>query len=122
MGRHHDEDSDGVADQVHPIKPPGEPMRYRRDVARDDQVAIDAETAHIRAHLSAVADADDDPDTNADDVTITVTDHVDGDPALVSIVGELDMEPDAPYLRPGYDPDADDDGLRFTRYSEEGQE
>jgi hypothetical protein len=128
MGRHFDDDGDGRADQadqadVHPLKRAGEPMRYRRDVRRDEPPeAIAAETEHVREHLAMVADYDDDPTTHAADVVVRVLDHIDGDPELISIVGELDAEPDAPYLRPGYDPDADDDGLRFTRYSEEGQE
>jgi hypothetical protein len=93
-------------------------MRYRRDVPRDDQDAIDAETAHVRAHLSACCDPGDDEDARADEVTVTVTvvDHVNGHPYLVSIVGEIDAEPDAPYLREGYDPDADTEH-EFRRYS-----
>lgn len=83
-------------------------MRYRRDVPRDDQGAIDAETEHVRAHLSACCDPDDDPDTRVDEITIAVTDHVDGDPALVSITGEIDAEPVAPYLRDDYDPGAEE--------------
>jgi hypothetical protein len=78
-------------------------MRYVRDVPADDQAAVDAERAHVIAHLSAVADADDDPDTNADDVRTWVIEHPD-DPSLVRIVGELDAEPDAPYLKPDHDP------------------
>lgn len=118
MGLHHDEDRDGVADRVYAIKKPGEPMRYRRDVSRDDQFAIDAEIAHVRAHLASVADSDDDPTTHAGDVVVRVTDHVDGDPALVSVIGELDAEPDAPYLKPGYDPALDDDGTTYCEYQE----
>ncbi|PWK81742.1 hypothetical protein C8D88_116154 [Lentzea atacamensis] len=76
-------------------------MKYTRDLpegATQDQ--IDRTIAHVRAHLSAVADADDDPDTNADDVTVH-TEHRDG---RIRIVGDLDAEPDAPYLKPGFDP------------------
>jgi hypothetical protein len=78
-------------------------VRYVRDVPTGDQDAIDAQRAHVVAHLSAIASADDDPQTNADDVQVWAIQHPD-DPALVRIVGELDAEPDAPYLRPGYDP------------------
>ena len=78
-------------------------MRYVRDVPRGDAAALEAERAHVIAHLSAVADADDDPETNADDVRIDVTAHPD-DPAQLRIVGELDAEPNAPYLHPGHDP------------------
>lgn len=83
-------------------------MRYRRDVARDDRDAIEAETLHIRAHLSACVDPDDDEHAHADAVRILVTDHADGDPDLVSIIGEVDAEPDAPYLHPDYVSDSGD--------------
>lgn len=85
-------------------------MRYRRDVPRDDQAAIDSETEHVRDHLAAVADADDDPATRREDVVITVVDHVDGDPNVVSVIGFLNAEPNAPYLRPDYQPDDTTDG------------
>lgn len=79
-------------------------MEYHRDVPRAlGDEAIVAESAHVMAHLSAVADADDDPDTHAGDVLIDVIDHPD-DPSMVRIVGRLDAEPDAPYLKPDYDP------------------
>lgn len=90
----------------------GAKVRYRRDVPRDDQAAIDAETEHVRAHLSACCDPDDDENARADEVTITVTDHVDGDPALVSITGEIDTEPVAPYLADDYDPDVEEEAGR----------
>lgn len=130
MPDHYDLDGDGRADRATDpddlaVSPPRQrgrgPMRYRRDVARGDWPAIASEVEHVRAHLSSVADADDDPETNADDVRIEVVDHVDGDLALVSVIGELDAEPNAPYLRPGFDPDADQ-RWTFTRYSEEGRE
>lgn len=92
-------------------------MKYRRDVPRDDQPAIDAETAHVRAHLSACCDPDDDADARAGDVTVTVAEHVDGNPYLVSIIGEIDAEPDAPYLRDDYDPDAEAP-VEFVPYEE----
>jgi hypothetical protein len=91
-------------------------MRYRRDVPRDDQAAILAEAAHVRAHLSACCHPDDDEDALAGQVTVTATAHPDGDPELVSVVGEIDAEPDAPYLREGYDPGADTEH-EFHRYS-----
>jgi hypothetical protein len=62
----------------------------------------DVET-HVRSHLSSVAAADDRPDTHADAVRITRADVDDG----VLVTGELDAEPDAPYLRPGFTAEAD---------------
>lgn len=97
-------------------------LQYRRDIRRDDDPAIlAAEVDHVREHLAMVADFDDDPETHRDDVVIVVQDHVDGYNGLISIIGYLDAKADAPYLRDGYDPDADDDGTRFVRYHEEGQ-
>jgi len=88
-------------------------MEYVRDVPRElGDEAVDHETAHVIAHLSAVADADDDPETNAEDVEIEIVDHPD-DPSLVRIIGTLDAEPDAPYLKPDYDPWAGVDPALF---------
>jgi hypothetical protein len=78
-------------------------MIYVRDVPRGDDAALEAERAHAIAHLSAVASADDDPETNADDVRVTVGDHPERED-LLRITGELDAEPDAPYLKDDYDP------------------
>jgi hypothetical protein len=77
---------------------------YTRDLPEDAaQDLVDATIAHVRAHLSGVASADDDPDTNADDVRVH-TEHRDG---RIFVIGELDAEPDAPYLRPDFDPEQD---------------
>lgn len=78
-------------------------MRYVRDVPVGDQEALDATTAHVIAHLSAVAAEDDDPETNADDVHVWTQRHPDRDD-LLRVVGELDAEPNAPYLRADHDP------------------
>lgn len=75
---------------------------YTHDVP-DIDALVEEGVAHVRAHLSAVADADDDPETNADDVVIAVQDHPD-DPTMKRIVGTLEAEPVAPYLDPDYDP------------------
>jgi len=75
---------------------------YTRDLAVGYSfAALQAAHAHVRAHLSAVATADDDPATRADDVTVTHETLPDGG---VRVVGSLDAEPDAPYLAPGYEP------------------
>ncbi len=95
-------------------------MRYRRDAPRDDQAAVDAETEHVRAHLSACATPDDDPDARAEDVHLEVTAHVDGDPNMVSIVGEINAEPIAPYLRDDYDPSTEMP-MWFVPYEERDQ-
>ncbi len=79
------------------------PIDYVRDVPADDEMALELETAHVRAQLSAIAEEDDDPETNADDVQVFVRTHPE-DPDQLRIVGLLEAEPNAPYLRPDYDP------------------
>jgi hypothetical protein len=79
-----------------------------------EDATIQAVVDHVRAELSAMADADDDPETNAGDVDIRVhaldagaRDGTTGqvyEDACILVIGELDMDPDAPYLKPGYDP------------------
>lgn len=77
---------------------------YTRDLPQDAaRDLVDETIAHVRAHLSAVADADDDPETNADDVRVRV-EHRDG---RIWVAGELDAEPVAPYLGREFDPEQD---------------
>lgn len=71
-------------------------------VDSSDEV-IAAEQAALVAYLSAAADADDDPETNADDVQVYVTEHPDR-PDLLRIKGFIDADMDAPYLKADYDP------------------
>lgn len=76
-------------------------ITYERLVA--DDAAPDAlrlTEAHVRAHLSAVADADDDPETNADDVRIRLVTM----PGGVMVRGTLEAEPQVAYQQPGFDP------------------
>lgn len=76
-------------------------MQYSRHLPEDaTQGDVDAAVEHVRDHLAAIADTDDDPATRAEDVTVR-TEHRDG---RIVITGELDAEPDAPYLVDGYDP------------------
>jgi hypothetical protein len=75
-------------------------LRYSRWTPRD---ALPDVEAHVRAHLSAVADADDSPTSRAGEVRLS-HDDVDGG---VLVTGELDAEADAPYLRPGFTPEQD---------------
>jgi len=76
-------------------------MKYTRDLPEDaTQDVIDAAVKHVRDHLASIADTDDDPTTHADDVRVR-TEHRDG---RIWILGELDAEPDAPYLKADFDP------------------
>lgn len=79
-------------------------MDYTRDLPEDSsQEVIDQVVEHVRAELSARADADDDPTTRAEDVQVRV-ERQDG---RIRVIGELDAEPDAPYLREDFDAFAD---------------
>lgn len=92
-------------------------MRYRRDVPRDtDDAASTVE--HVVAHLAGAVHPGDDPGACHQEVTVSVVDHLDGDPDVVSVIGELDAEPDACYLRDSYDPATDHPGITFRPYSE----
>jgi hypothetical protein len=75
-------------------------MRYSRWSPHDVVPAVEA---HVRAHLSSVADPNDSPTAHADQVRI---DHADVDDGVL-VIGDLDAEPDAPYLRAGYTPEDD---------------
>lgn len=57
---------------------------------------------HVRSHLSAVATPDDNPDQLAAAVRIDLRDQPD---EMVLVLGELDAEPAATYLEPGFYPD-----------------
>lgn len=79
-------------------------IEYQRDVPADSSSeVIEAEKAHVRDHLAAIAAADDDPTTYADQVRVWMAHHP-TDPGQLRIEGALDAEPDAPYLKPDYDP------------------
>jgi len=75
-------------------------LYYSRVSPRD---AVPDVEAHVRAHLSAVADGNDSPTSRAGEVRLRHDDHTEG----VLVTGELDAEPDAPYLRPGFTPEQD---------------
>jgi len=79
---------------------------YQREAPAGDDAAIAATVRHVREHLAAVADADDDPATRAEDVSVWLTRHPD-DPQRVIVRGQLDADPQAAYLTPGYEPLAD---------------
>lgn len=91
-------------------------MRYRQDVPRDAD--LDAAAEHVRMHLAGAVDHNDDPSRRQDDVVVNVIDHVDGNVDLVSVIGEIDGEPDAPYLRPDFDPLADHPDILFTPFEQ----
>lgn len=91
-------------------------MEYSRFIANEAlEFGLDETIMHVRAHLSSVADADDDPDTHADDVLIRLEDKEDG----VLVIGYLNQEPQALYLSPDYKPE--DDGQFYWDDPDEGR-
>jgi hypothetical protein len=89
-------------------------LRHSRWTPREQVPAV---VDHVRAHLSAVATPDDNPDTYADTVHINQVDQDGG----VLVVGELDAEPDADYLMPGFYPDQEAAANPLTVRSVEDQ-
>ena len=88
-------------------------MEYERFVAREAvESGLEATIEHVKAHLSSIADEDDDPDTYGEQVRVRVDDVEGG----VMVTGYLDAEPVAPYLMPDYRPE--DDGE--FRWEDEG--
>jgi hypothetical protein len=74
-------------------------MEYTRDLPEDaTQDVIDGTLKHVRDHLASIADSDDDPTTRSEDVEI----RVERSGGKTWIIGSLDAEPDAPYLKPDY--------------------
>jgi hypothetical protein len=72
--------------------------RFVSNTAPQESVGVTVD--HVRAHLSSVADADDDPTTRAEDVEV----HIEPAAGGVLVVGHLDAEPEAAYLKLGFDP------------------
>ena len=84
-------------------------IHYYQFVPADKEDILEDVKSHIREHLSAVAAEDDDPETNADDVYITVEQSVresNGEPGFL-VRGVLDADPVADYLRDDFDPEED---------------
>lgn len=91
-------------------------MRYRCDVPRGSDLT--AVARHIVEHLAGAIDPDDDPGEHREEVHVGVYEHIDGDPDMVTVIGEIPGLPDAPYLREDYDPAADHADIAFKPYSE----
>jgi hypothetical protein len=76
-------------------------ITYSRLVPADaDRYVVDATVQHIIEHVLSVADPNDDPTAHGGEVLVERREQDDG----VLLVGSLDAEPQADYLRPGYDP------------------
>lgn len=94
-------------------------MIYSRLVPADASPgALDDTARHVRAHMSSVASENDSENEFADEVRVTFEPREGG----IKVVGELDREPVAPYLRGDFDPEQDvADNPLSVRSIQEGQ-
>ena len=77
-------------------------LNYSRSIPRNSTHDLhDQMKEHVRGHLSAVADPDDNPYTRADAVKIWQED----DGFNIKICGRLDADADAPYLLGDFNPE-----------------
>lgn len=100
-------------------------MRYRRDIptALLDERGIELSHEvihHIVEHLLGAAHPHDDPRGFGvgDAPLVTVYREDDLSPGHVSFIGEIDAEPNAPYLKPGFDPAADHPEIAFQPFED----
>jgi hypothetical protein len=91
-------------------------MRYRRDVPR--RTDITEVVRHVKAYLAGAVDPQDDPSSRLADVTVEVVDHLDGDESQLSVIGEIDGEPTAPYFCDDYDPSTDHPEIVFEPFEQ----
>lgn len=90
-------------------------MRYRRDVPSGTDLGEVAR--HIVEHLAGAVAPNDDPAHGRHEVRVEVRPHAD-DPDMLTVTGEIDGEPDAPYLHTDFDPATDHPEIKFTPYEE----
>jgi hypothetical protein len=92
-------------------------VRYRRDIPLElveaDPDVFQQVARHIAMHLLGAADPDDDPTGGPGRPLITLYREDDLTPGMVSLIGETDAAPNAPYLRPGFDPGLDHPEIEF---------
>jgi hypothetical protein len=95
-------------------------MRYRRDIPLElveaDFDVFEQVARHIAMHLLGAAHPDDDPTGGPGHPLITLYREDDLEPGMVSLIGETDAEPNAPYLLAGFDPVTDHPEIAFTPY------
>lgn len=101
-------------------------MRYRRDIPialieqRGLNAVADEVIHHIVDHLLGAAHPDDNPRgfRPGDAPLITAYREDDLSPGCVSFIGEIEAEPNAPYLKPGFDPAADHPEIVFQPFED----
>jgi hypothetical protein len=73
------------------------------------QEEFDATALHVTEHLSSVADEDDNPNTHAGSVNISIEPAVRESDGMTGFIiqGYLDADPVAPYLREDFNPEDD---------------
>jgi hypothetical protein len=95
-------------------------MRYRRDIPLElveaDPDVFQQVARHIALHLLGAVDPHGDPTGGPGHPLITLYREDDLTPGMVSLIGEVDAAPNAPYLRAGFDPATDHPEIGFTPY------
>jgi hypothetical protein len=78
-------------------------LQYTRDIPADATFEDKEKTVqHVRNHVAAVADPYDDPGPHKEEVDVNL--HLSADGSILHVLGDLDAEPDAPYLKEGFNP------------------
>src|SRR5690242_18992005 len=100
-------------------------MRYRRDIPlalieQRGAVVFDEVVRHIMEHLLGAAHPDDDPRgfKPGDAPLATLYREDDLEPGYISLIGEINAEPNAPYLKPDFDPAADHPEIVFQPFED----
>jgi len=100
-------------------------MRYRRDIPLEllDQHGfelVNEITAHICEHLLGAVHPEDDPRgfKLGDQPLLTLYKEEGLTPSCVSLIGEVDAEPNAPYLKSGFDPATDHPEIMFRPFED----
>lgn len=97
-------------------------MRYRRDIPLElveaDPDVFQQVAWHIAMHLLGAAAPDDDPTGGPGHPLITLYREDDLEPGMVSLIGETDAAPNAPYLLAGFDPATDHPEIVFRPFED----
>ena len=100
-------------------------MRYRRDIPTElidqqGQPLVDQVAMHICEHLLGAAHPDDDPRgfRTGDAPLVTLYVERDLSEGHVSLIGEINAQPNAPYLKSGFDPTTDHPEIVFQPFED----
>ena len=100
-------------------------MRYRRDIPvklidQQGTELVEQVAMHICEHLLGAVHPEDDPRgfKRGDSPLVTLYKEDGLTPGQVSLIGEVDAEPNAPYLRAGFDPATDHAEIVFQLFED----